>query len=260
LLSGFDNSVLLRLDPAQVTDKIFSYTGVQFSAFEVREIDRQGRKVVAFFIGGADIPIVFSKPGTYPVAGEKQSQRTAFSLGTVYVRHGAKSEPATTDDLRHFIEHKIQRVSRDWRKNIRRVVTAPPGHQVKVVPPNMKIVPDDEAVGVRLVTDPSEPASRFVNPDLTHPYRQKELIPEVRRRLVGKIKPTRHDIQCVRRIHRTDQNPNFTHTPKFGSRQYSPAFADWIAEQFRLDPDFFKRACEEAARQQALARSKTKPR
>ncbi len=257
--SDADLSATFRLDPGQLTDKVASYTGVQFSAFEIKEIERQERRVAVIFIGRADVPIVFSKPGTYPVVGEKSLQKTAFSQGTVYVRHGAKSEPATTDDLRRFIERRIKQVSRSWRKNIRRIVTAPVGHEVKVVPPNMRIAPQDRAIDVRLVNDADAPASRFVNPDQTHPFRQKELIPEIRRRLLGKAKPTAHDIQCVRRVYQTDENPNFTYSPKFASRQYSPAFADWLAQEFLSNPDFFKDACDKA-RQQALAQRGTKPR
>jgi hypothetical protein len=258
--SDADVSPVLRLDPAQLTDKISSYTGVQYSAFEIKEVEHFGHRVAAIFIRRAETPLVFIKPGTYPVVGEKQTQKNAFSQGTVYVRHGAKSEPATTEDLRKFIERRIEKVARTWRKNIRRVVTAPVGHEVLVVPPNMKVVPNADAQEVRLVNDPTAPASRFVNPDQTHPYRQKELIPEVRRRLDGKAKPNTHHILCVRRVHRTDKDPNFTYAPKYGSPQYSPAFADWIADQFRKDPDFFKKAYEEYSRQQSLARRKKKPR
>jgi hypothetical protein len=257
--SKADVSATLALDPAQLTDKIYSYTGVQFCAFNIKEIDHHGYRTAAILIGRSDVPIVFSKPGTYAVAGGKIFQKTAFSQGTVYVRHGAKSEPATTEDLRRFIEYRIERVSRAWRKNIRRIVTAPAGHEVIVGPPVSRIVGDDAATNVRLVDDPTAPASRFVNPDQTHPYRQKELLSELRRRLSGKVKPTAHGVQCARRVHNTDANPNFTYAPKFASRQYSSAFADWLVKQILDDTDFFKKACDEIRRLSRAQRNK-KPR
>jgi hypothetical protein len=234
----------LKLDPAQITDKVASYTGVQFARFEVRRVEYRDRQVVAIIVGRADVPLVFVKPGTYPVVGEKVQQKTAFSAGTVYVRHGAKSETATSDDLRRFIDRRIQIAARRWKKNIRRAVNAPVGSTVQIVPPNMRIVPDGEATGVRLVNDPTAPASKFVNPDQTHPFRQKELVAELRRCLAGKAKPTSHDIQCIRRTHSTDENPNFTYSPKFASRQYSPAFVDWITQEFQKDAEFFAKACQ----------------
>ena len=242
--SSGDISHALKLDPAQVTDKVASYTGVQFSRFEINHLNYQGQNIVVILIRRSNVPLVFTKPGTYPVINEKTQQKTAFAQGTVYFRHGAKSEPGTTDDLRKFIERRIELASRTWKKNIRRVINAPTGHKVRVIPPNMKIVATDEAAPVRLVNDPTAPASKFVNPDETHPFRQKELLVEVRRRLDGKAKPTSHDILCVRRVHAIDQNPNFAFYPKFGSPQYSPAFADWLAQEYAKDPAFFSKACK----------------
>ena len=82
---------ILGLDPAVITDAIAKYTGEQFGDFELRESQRKGCKVALLHIKGVRIPMVFVKPGTYDVGGGKQ--KTAFAQGTVYFRHGAKSEP-----------------------------------------------------------------------------------------------------------------------------------------------------------------------
>jgi hypothetical protein len=172
----------------------------------------------------------------------------------VYFRHGAKSEPATSDDLRQFMDRRVEQTRRLWEKRIRKVMAAPAGYKVQVVAPNVKLVPSTDAQEVRLVNDASAPAAQFVNPDGTHPFRQKELIPEIIRRSDGKVRPTSHQIQCVRRIHKTDTDPNFTYSPRFGSRQYSALFAGWIVERVLADPEFLKNACEEHTRN----RTKTK--
>ncbi len=258
--SGIDIAPVYRLDPATVTDKIASYTGVQFADLILQTIERFGSKYPAIVIGRAKTPLVFFKPGTYPVPGQKASQKTAFSQGTVYVRHGAKSEPATSDDLRQFIDRRLEQMARAWRRGIRRVITAPVDYEVQVVPPNMKLVPDEEAQEIRLVNDDSAPAARFLKPDETHPYRQKELVPQINKRLDGKVRVTSYHIQCVRRIHNTDGNPTFSYASKYGSRQYSTAFADWIIEQYTADAEFFKKACAESHRQQAEQRINRKPR
>jgi len=84
------------------------YTGVQFDGFSLIEAQRNGLPVAVLAIGESASTMAFERVGTYPLADGKQ--RTAFSQGTVYVRHGAKSEPATTEDLRRIIERRIQAV------------------------------------------------------------------------------------------------------------------------------------------------------
>lgn len=65
--------VILALDPAQITDKVSKYTGVQFDGFEVREGQREGRKVAALLVRGAEFPLPFSKAGNYDRGDGKQS-------------------------------------------------------------------------------------------------------------------------------------------------------------------------------------------
>jgi len=51
-----------------------------------------------------------------------ESRRNVFSVGTVYFRHGAKSEPGTSDDLRQFLEREIEATRRTWLDGIAKVV------------------------------------------------------------------------------------------------------------------------------------------
>jgi hypothetical protein len=78
-----------------------------------------------------------------------------------------------------------------------------------------------------------------VNPDDTHPYRLKELSAEVKRRLPSGTLFGSFDVQVIRRLYGTDREARFFHSPKFGSPQYSSAFADWIVEKHKTDPEFF---------------------
>ena len=108
-------AAVLSLDPAKITDQIERYTGTHFGDIEIIQT-RRGRKNVAIIaIGDAgDTPLVFIKPGTYVPAGETSRQKTAFLKGTVYFRHGAKSEPGTTADLRAFIERRVEKMRDVW--------------------------------------------------------------------------------------------------------------------------------------------------
>jgi predicted HTH transcriptional regulator len=100
-----DLSSVLAHDTADITNKILRYTNSQFSDFDFVEIERAGNPHVAIVIEEADVPIVFTKPGTYDVGGGKQ--KTAFSQGTVYFRHGSKSEPGNREDFINWRDRAI---------------------------------------------------------------------------------------------------------------------------------------------------------
>jgi hypothetical protein len=93
-----DLKAIQELDPATVVDKIKKYTDQHFADFSLCSGTRQGVPIEILIVSAVSIPIVFTSPGTYDIGGGKQ--RTAFSRGTVYFRHGAKSDPGTSGDLR----------------------------------------------------------------------------------------------------------------------------------------------------------------
>jgi predicted HTH transcriptional regulator len=100
------------LDPATVVDKLKKYSDQHFAGFSLHPGMRRGAPVVVLVISSSSIPIVFTSPGTFDVGGGKQ--KTAFSKGTVYFRHGAKSEPGTSDDLRAALERELDRIRSSW--------------------------------------------------------------------------------------------------------------------------------------------------
>lgn len=102
---------ILAIDHADLINKIHKYTNVHLSDIEITEEKKNGRKVAAFRIGQSQSLIVFSKPGTYDIGGGKQGR--AFSEGSVYFRHGAKSEPGTTEDLRKAIDNGFHQYERN---------------------------------------------------------------------------------------------------------------------------------------------------
>ena len=81
------------LDPSDVYNKIEKYAACRYSDFKIVTKELHGKLVGCFVLGEAPIPIVFTKPGTYAVCGSNQ-QKTAFGQGTIYFRHGAKSDPS----------------------------------------------------------------------------------------------------------------------------------------------------------------------
>ena len=245
--SGFDVTTFRNLDPAQLTDKVAKYTGEQFSDFEITEIDRDRYRVALVLIRGVSIPVVFIKPGTYSVGGGKQE--TAFGRGTIYFRHGAKSEPGNSNDLRKVIEMEVERIRKSWLGNIRKVVEAPLGHTVQVLPPEVRVSTHPAATPIRIVDEPAAPAYRLETPDITHPHRQKEVILVVNQRLGGKKSINQYDVLSVRRVFRIDETkPQYCYNPKYGSPQYSEYFVNWMVRCYEEDPFFFEKAREEYRR------------
>lgn len=245
--STYDVSSVLKLDPAIITDKIAKYTGQQFSDFEIEEIDKNGHKVPILIIYPSDIPIIFIKPGTYETGSGRQ--KTAFGKGTIYFRHGAKSEPGNNFDLLKAIERKIEEVKRSWLSGIRKVVTAPIGHVVQVLPPDIIMSISPDAIPIRITNNDEAPTYKLETPDKTHPYRQKEVIERVNERLKGKKRINQYDILCVRRVYNINgSRPDFYYKPKYGVPQYSELFVNWLVESYEKNSAFFDEAREKYRR------------
>jgi hypothetical protein len=242
VLSGADVRAVLKLDPATVTDRIARYTGTQFDRFEIIECEKGQQKVAALVVREADMPMVFEKPGTYATPGGKRQQKTAFSRGTVYFRHGAKSEPGNSDDLRRVVERKLESIRKSWVQSVRKVVTAPPGAQVTVLLSEVVQSGEPGAAPIRIVKDKSAPKYCMMSPDDAYPHRQTELIKEVNRKLPKGVSINSYDIQSVRKVHKIDGQEAYMYQSKYGSPQFSDEFVDWIVEQYGKDAAFFDKA------------------
>ena len=72
LPNNSDLSEILELDPAKVADRIKKYIGIHTVELEIHESLKQNCTVAMLLIQSAEYPVVFEKPGTYPVSGGKQ--------------------------------------------------------------------------------------------------------------------------------------------------------------------------------------------
>ena len=185
--------------------------------------------------------MIFTRPGTYNIDGGRQ--KTAFSKGTIYFRHGAKSEPGDSNDLSRVIEGRLEEIRKSWLSGVRKVVSAPIGHVVQVLPPDVKMSIRSDAIPVRITNNKEAPAYKLETPDSTYPYRQKEVIENVNKKLRGKKIVNQYDILCVRRVYGINElRPDFYYKPKYGGPQYSEEFVDWLVESYENDPSFFDTA------------------
>jgi hypothetical protein len=235
-MSKFDCGALSAVDPAMLTDKIHKYSGRQFGSFHFWRWTRNGCSLFAIIVNAVDVPIVFTRVGTYDVGGGKQ--KTAFSAGTIYFRHGTKSEPADSDDLRTFIESRIEQMRKTWFEGITKVVEAPIGSGVQITPPSS----GEQTQPVRLVNDPAAPAYRHVSVDETHPFRQKEVVEEFNKATANAKRIVPYHIQCVRQIHKVDENPTFCCRMRHASSRYSTAFVEWLVQNYKDNETFFEDA------------------
>jgi hypothetical protein len=178
---------------------------------------------------------------------EEAETPVVFAKGVVYFRHGAKSEPVTSADLEDLIRRRLHALRRSWLGAVRRVVEAPGGTSAAVLPREIRDSDEPGAMPIRVVHDPRAPAFRVVDYDKTHPFRQKEVLSALRERLKNPA-INAFDLQAVRHVHHTDDNPDFAHKPAFATRQYSVKFIDWLVEQAQRDPDFFRSAREQYIR------------
>jgi hypothetical protein len=154
-----------------------------------------------------------------------------------YFRHGARSMPATRDDLRRFFDRRVDAVRKRLIGDIKRVIAAPEGSEI------VAIERAEDAHGervIRITTDEHAPLYRAVDFDVTHPYRQTELIAEVNARLPEERAINAYAFQAIRRT--VDVDPDFVHRPRFGTNQYSHAFVDWLVERIAADPELVPRA------------------
>jgi Putative DNA-binding domain/EC042_2821-lke REase len=235
-------TAVLELDPAKITDKVERYTGVQFAEVEINDATRGRKKVAVIEIGAArEAPIAFIRPGTYPVEGGKGKQKTAFAQGTVYFRHGAKSEPGTNADMRAFIDRRLDEVRESWFGRMRRVIEAPEDARLATV---QSVDEGGVPTEIRLTDDPNALVYGKLDPDKTHPYRQKELMALVNAQLPPGARVNSRDMYCVRKVHDLMPwtAPQFMYGPKYGSWQYSEAYAQWLLDQYASNKDFFQKA------------------
>ena len=226
------------VDEELLHEELGRYAEPEFEAFEVQPLTRNGRPATAIVVEGArNAPVVFTRTG-------RVGEHVLFVRGGLYFRHGAQSEAATGDDVRDFIRRQLEATRAQWLANIRQVMHAPDGAEVAVVETAER---DEEGrpTLIRLTTDPHAPLYGQVDPDRSHPYRQKEVIREVNARL-GEERVNAFDVLSVRRVHAITEEtrPEFVHVPKFGSPQYSDAFVDWLVAEREGDPRFFAKAKE----------------
>jgi hypothetical protein len=256
--SGYDVTTILATDTAVFSDKIYSYTGIHFGGLDVQRAIRAAHPIACLRIAEASVPLIPTRPGTYPTTSSKQA--SAFPRGIVLVRHGPKSEPATTEDLRRIIQKQVQQDRRAWIGRLRRIVEAPLGSTVSFVssPPKQirelgrppEILPSgsrvvasglSDAIPIRVVSDLAAPAYQLLDPDRSHPHRMNELLSMINSQLKPHgILVSAYDIKVVGLVHDIYSNLEYCYKSQYGPRKFSSALSEWLVERLKRDKMFLK--------------------
>jgi hypothetical protein len=252
-------SAIAALDPAKYGDKIEAYTGVHFDQFHVECRTKNGKTVVCLDIQEAAVLLLPRRPGTYATPNGKKQDR-AFSSGVLYVRHGAKSEPATSNDLKRLIDRRVDIARRDLLHNVRRVVAAPSGSTFEVLLPAkrsrrpktltsghgqpqgplpVRTTASPDAAPIRITSEPSAPAFHLVDPNRTHPYRISDMLQRVNAQLspLGRHLSV-YDIHAIDATHSLFSRLEFSYKPRYGVRTYSEECVEWIVDQIKRNQVF----------------------
>lgn len=235
--TGSNVDWILKLDPADLTNKINAYTDYNYADFEIHKVNKSGYELACLILHTAPILLVPSKPGTYPEEGGKQGR--AFSAGVVYFRHGAKSEPATTSDLANYIEKCRTDERKSILSEVRRVVKSRrPGKSIPT--DEVTITTDSESLPIRLTDNVEAPEFRLVDPDKTYPHRRMDVINIVNKKLGTEKSINQFDIQAIRKVYDIDGKLEYSYKSQFGTRQYSDAFIEFIMTKWSENKSFFE--------------------
>lgn len=89
--------------------------------------------------------------------------------------------------------------------------------------------------------DPTQIVEVPKDPSRTHPFRQKELLKEINKKITTERQINQYDIQCINKVYDMKKESKYFYQGKVeGSPgQYSRAFVDWIIKQYKRDEHFF---------------------
>lgn len=130
-VSGSDLTDCFNLDVADIVNQLAKYTGREFDQFTTEKAEKDNKQIFIFHVNGIYPPMVFIKHGNY-LDESTNTQKTAFSKGTVYFRHGPKSEPGNNEDLHQSLEREISRQKKSWLSNIKKIMYSSSSPEIKL--------------------------------------------------------------------------------------------------------------------------------
>lgn len=125
--AGVDPTLVRRLDGARIGDQVNRHVAPRAVrvSHEVRTLP-SGQVVIDLSIGPCGkYPLVFSRQGQCPGL-----QHPVFRPGDIYVRHGARSDRATYEDMVDFIDRAANASRDEIFRRIDRLARLPEGYEL----------------------------------------------------------------------------------------------------------------------------------
>lgn len=253
--SGDGAGLKRPLDQAKIVDQVSSYTGHSLHQIVIDQFQKNDKAFDGWIIPAASVLVPFLRPGTWP--DNKGGQGSSFSVGQIYVRHGAKSEPARYEDLLAWA-HRVSEAARvQFAAEMQNVARLPDGYTVQAVPPNVVISAPSDVQSLRITDDPTAPGCIVVDKSKTHPFRQSDLVKALAVK-IPHIRVTTYDIQCMRKVFASEiEIKDFVWLQPHSSPHCSESFGDWIIERLAGDPEFLSKTREKCKKQNATQPAKS---
>ncbi len=140
---GIDGEKLTKLDGAKISDQVNRYVSPKKVHVEHNVADIGGGRVL--------IDLTISSSGKYPLVVSRLAnyqrngrQISVMRPGEIYVRHGAKSELASYEDIVAMIDNAVNQRREEFLQNIQRLAWLPEGSQVAFSNPSGALLQSPE--------------------------------------------------------------------------------------------------------------------
>ena len=132
----------------------------------------------------------------------------------------------------------IEKIRDTWLGNIVQVLEAPKGYIVRALPPEIVLSDRPGSTPIRIIS-PDAPPYRIDNPDLYCPYKQKDVIQKVNNSIIPQ-QINQYDFQSISFANNIGPTkPQFFYQSRFGPKQYSDKYVEWLIQEIRGDDRFF---------------------
>lgn len=212
-----------KIDLAPLVDKIYKYTGTQYDCIDHVNIERKDGIINAIHISKSKYPLLFEKDGEYK---SDKKVKHEFRKGTIYVRHGSKSEIANSNDIRNLINERIDEHMHDFFDKIQIFMDTPAEAHDSISVTKLSDT-------IRITNDPNAPEFRAEKSDKTHCRRMGYVVEEMNKYINKGQQISQQDIQYVKQYYNIDINSPYCYISKhYPCPVYNDAFIEWLKSEY----------------------------
>lgn len=236
------NNEHYKIDLAPLVDKLFKYTGTQYDSIELISIKRNDGYIDALYISKSKYPLLFEKDGEYII---NNKTKYVFRSGTIYVRHGSKSERANSYDIRNLLNDRIDEHMHNFYDKIKIFIDTPAEEldSISVIKQPNKI---------QFTDDPNAPEFKAEKSDKTHCRKLSYVVDKINEYVNKKHVINRHDIHCIKISYNINDKSKYCYVSQhYSCPVYNDAFIEWLKNEYDKDNMFFNNARKAAKKDQA---------